>query len=138
MLLSDDTAAALWAANPGLEPFHAAAEAGHLLIRRCTACGKAHWYPRPHCPFCPGTTAWEPASGRGRIYSFAVTGKPPQRRAIAYVTLDEGPMLLTHIVGADPHALAIGQEVAVAFEPAGGSLRLPVFAPLHSHQDTSS
>ena len=28
------------------QPFWDAAAEGRFLIKRCTACGKAHWYPR--------------------------------------------------------------------------------------------
>ena len=57
--------------NPESDAFYAAAEEGKFMIRRCTACKKAHWYPRAVCPFCFGSTEWEQASGEGTIYSFS-------------------------------------------------------------------
>ena len=37
--------------TPESAPFFEAAAAGKFLLRRCTACGRAHWYPRAVCPF---------------------------------------------------------------------------------------
>ena len=34
------------------KPFWEAAKEGRFLIKRCTACGEAHWYPRIMCPYC--------------------------------------------------------------------------------------
>ncbi len=52
--------------SPESAAFVAAAREGRFLLRRCIACGKAHWYPRARCPFCLGETAWEEASGVAR------------------------------------------------------------------------
>jgi uncharacterized OB-fold protein len=111
--------------NPESEPFYKAAEEGRFLIRRCTACKKAHWYPRAVCPFCFGTTEWEEASGKGVIYSYS-----PMRRAgytIAYVTLAEGPTMMTNIVDTDPDTLSVGQAVKLKFTATDGGPPVPCF-----------
>ena len=55
-------------------PFWQAAAEGVLMIRRCTACSQAHWYPRPFCPHCGSDrTDWVRASGAGTVYSYTVT-----------------------------------------------------------------
>ena len=116
--------------NPETQPFWDAAAAGKFLLRRCRSCDRAHWYPRAVCPFCMGAdTAWEPASGEGRIYSFSVMRRVPEPFAIAYVTLAEGPTMLTNIVGCDLDALAIGQPVRVVFTPTEGGPPVPNFTP---------
>jgi uncharacterized OB-fold protein len=112
--------------TPESEPFYKAAAEGKFLIRRCSKCGKAHWYPRVYCPFCFGATAWEEASGKGIIYTYS-----PMRRAgytIAYVTLAEGPTMLTNLVDCDPDKLAIGQAVKLTWVPTDGA-PVPCFAP---------
>jgi uncharacterized protein len=38
--------------NPETKPYWDAAAEGKLLIKKCTACGELHFYPRAHCPFC--------------------------------------------------------------------------------------
>ncbi len=103
------------------EPFFEAARRGVLRLRRCTACARPHWYPRPVCPFCSGDTEWIDAAGTGTIYSLSVTRRAgPLPYAIAYVTLAEGTTMLTNIVDCDLDALEIGQRVQVCFKPTGG------------------
>jgi len=112
-------------------PFWQAAAVGMLLIRRCKACGAAHWYPRPFCPHCSSDdTDWEPASGGGAIYSFTVTRRAgPVPYVLAYVTLDEGVTMLTNLVDAEIESLHIGQRVRVTFRQAEGGGAVPVFRP---------
>ena len=115
--------------TPESEPFFAAAREGRFMIRRCRACGRAHWYPRAACPFCFGETAWEAASGRGTIYSYSVMRRVDPPYAIAYVTLAEGPTMLTNLIDCDFDGLRIGQPVEVAFAPSAGGVPVPCFRP---------
>ena len=117
-------------ANAETEAFWAAARDGRFTTRACTACGKVHWYPRAVCPFCASEkTEWRPASGKGTIYSYSVMRRVPEPYAIAYVTLDEGPTMLTNIVECDLDALKIGQRVVVVFHPTEGGPPVPMFRP---------
>jgi uncharacterized OB-fold protein len=113
--------------NPEVAPFHEAANAGKLLIKRCLTCGEPHYYPRALCPFCLGETKWEEAAGTGTIYSYTVLrrAKPPYVQA--YVTLAEGPTMLTRIVDCDFDALAVGKPVRVVFKPSENGQAVPVF-----------
>jgi uncharacterized OB-fold protein len=112
------------------KPFWDAAAAGRLLLKRCEACGEPHYYPRAICPFCGSDrTTWLEASGGGAIYSYSVFRRAPVPYAIAYVTLDEGPTMMTNIVEADLDALRIGQRVRVRFTPTDGGPPVPTFAP---------
>ncbi|KWT87599.1 MULTISPECIES: OB-fold domain-containing protein [unclassified Variovorax] len=112
------------------EYFWARAKEGQLCAKRCTDCGKLHWYPRALCPFCMGETEWCGVSGKGTIYSVSVTRRAgPIPYAIAYVALDEGITMLTNIVDCDLDALKIGQRVAVTFKPAEGGAMVPMFKP---------
>ena len=115
--------------TPESEPFYKAAGEGRFLIRRCTACGKPHWYPRAVCPFCCGETAWEEASGKGVIYSYSVMRRLDPPFAIAYVTLAEGPTMMTSLVDCDFDALRIGQAVSLVFKPSEGGPPVPCFTP---------
>ena len=111
-------------------PFFAAAQRGVLRLRRCTACQKPHWYPRPVCPFCLGDTAWEDASGLGTVYSVTVTRRAgPIPYALAYVALDEGVTMLTNIVDCDLDSVHIGQRVRVCFKPTDGGGVVAMFTP---------
>lgn len=111
--------------------FWDAARDGRFVLPVCAACGKAHWYPRAICPFCDSARIeWRAASGNGTIYSFSIMRRAKEPYVIAYVTLAEGPTLMTNIVDCDCDALRIGDEVTVLFEPTEGGPPVPVFKPL--------
>ncbi len=114
--------------GPETQPFWDAATQGRLAIKRCTACGQAHHYPRAMCPFCGSDrTEWQTASGRGTVYSFSVMRRVPQPYAIAYVTLEEGVTMMTNIVDADFDKIRVGQAVRVVFKPTDGGPPVPMF-----------
>ncbi|MGD9507292.1 MAG: Zn-ribbon domain-containing OB-fold protein [Geminicoccaceae bacterium] len=115
--------------NTDSAPFYGAAAEGRFLGRRCTACGEFHWYPRPFCPFCAGETEWAEMSGQGTIYSYSVLRRATPPYALAYVTLDEGPTMLTNLVNCDFDRLRIGQRVTLRFMPAEGGRSIPCFEP---------
>jgi uncharacterized OB-fold protein len=115
--------------TPETEVFWQGMKEGKFLIRRCTGCGKAHWYPRALCPFCFGDTEWVEASGEGVIYSYSVMRRAPEPYAIAYVTLAEGPTMLTNLVGCDFDALRIGQAVKLVATPTKDGPPVPNFTP---------
>ena len=49
--------------------------------------------------------------------------------AIAYVTLAEGPTMLTNLVGCDVDALHVGQQVRVTFAETENGPPVPMFRP---------
>ncbi len=118
--------------DPETEEFWAAVDEGKLLVRTCRACIKAHHYPRTICPHCGSDdTYFQEGSGKGVIYSYSVMRRAPEPYAIAYVTLDEGPSMLTNIVDCDFDSLSIGQAVQVQFqETEGDGPAVPVFTPI--------
>ncbi len=120
------------ALNPGDAPYFEAAAEGRLLVKFCSACGKAHHYPRTLCPFCwSSDVQWKDATGEGEIYTFSVARRGPGAPfCIAYVTLDEGPTMMTNIVGTDLDAVRIGQRVKVVFRKSEGGISMPMFTPV--------
>lgn len=131
--MTDETALAidrLAANHPETRPFWEAAAAGRFVLATCTACGRPHWYPRTICPLCGGPEiAWRDASGRGTIYSVSVARRADPPYALAWVTLAEGPTMMTNIVECDLDALAIGDPVRVVFRPGPTGLPIPMFTP---------
>lgn len=116
--------------TPETRPYWDAARRGELLVRRCRDCGEAHHYPRSACPFCLGETEWETASGKGEIYSYSLMLKAEQPYVIAYVRLDEGPVVMTNIVDTRASAISIGARVSLVFkETEGDGAPLPMFTP---------
>ena len=116
--------------SPETKAFWGGASEGKLLLKKCRTCGQLHYYPRALCPFCGGdATEWQAAAGTGSIYSYSVMRRAEVPYAIAYVTLDEGPTMMTNLVDCDFDALRIGQRVKVVFTPTDGGAPLPTFTP---------
>ena len=117
------------ATNPETKPFWDGCAAGKLLVPKCTACGKSHWYPRGLCPYCfSDKLEWVSASGKGKIYTLSVMERAEVPYAIAYVTLAEGPSMMTNIVDCDPDRLAVGDPVQLLFATRAAT-PVPVFKP---------
>jgi uncharacterized OB-fold protein len=113
------------------ETFWNEAREGRFVVPTCSACGKAHWYPRAICPFCSSEKVqWRDASGRGIIYTFSVMRRAKEPYAIAYVTLAEGPTMMTNIVDCNFDKLSIGQAVNVVFKDTEGGPPVPMFRPV--------
>jgi uncharacterized OB-fold protein len=121
--------------TPDTEPFWEAARQDRLVIQRCLACGRHYFYPRDHCPHCSsGEVEWRQVSGSGRLISYVINyrplppAEPDDPQVIALVELQEGPRMLTNIVGtaADPDCLPLDAPVSVCFETRG-DWKLPVF-----------
>jgi uncharacterized OB-fold protein len=105
--------------NPESKPFWDAAAEGKFLLRRCPACGEAHFWPRTICPLChQADTEWEESPGEGEIYTWTVMRKSPRGAfALAYLELDEGPRVYVQFRPEDNDNLAIGKRARITFHP---------------------
>ena len=102
--------------DPDTEDYWNAAKDGRLMIGSCGACGEKHYYPRSICPHCGSQeVTLIQSSGKGEIYSWSVLRRADPPFAIAYVTLDEGPTMMTNIIECDLDNLEIGQRVKLKF-----------------------
>ena len=79
---------------------------------------------------------WVEASGHGVIYSYTIIhqNKPPEfvrdtPYNVAIVQLEEGPRMLSNIVGIEPGELQVDLAVTVVFDQASDSITLPRFRP---------
>ena len=118
--------------NEGDAPYFEGAAAGKLMIKYCNDCKQYHHYPRALCPFCfSDKTEWKQAKGTGTIYTFSISrASGPIPYAIAYVTLDEGPSMMTNIVETDLDTIKVGQKVQVVFQPTEDpKYAVPMFKP---------
>lgn len=97
------------------EIFWRAAEKGVLMLPRCIDTGKCFFYPRDHSPFTGGAIDWVRSAGRGEIYSCSINYRADVPYCIAYIRLDEGPIMLSNIVARDLNGIDIGQRVEVCF-----------------------
>jgi uncharacterized OB-fold protein len=113
---------------------------GELLLQRCRACRTVQHRPRALCASCLSDDIEHfAASGRGTVHTFTVTHQnqlPGFREAcpyvLAYVELEEGPRLLSNVVGCEPDAVTIGMPVRVEFAApaeAAEGFAVPRFRP---------
>ena len=118
-------------------PFWDACRRGELEVSACQACGHLFLPPGPCCPRCWSTQLEAcPVSGRGRVFSFVVyrrTYHPalPAPYVVGLVERDEGPRLISNIVGCEPEEVSIDMPVRVRFDEVG-EFTLPRFSKASS------
>ena len=121
--------------TPATAPYWEGAARHQLMLQRSRSTGEYFFYPRG---FVPGNLddefEWVPVSGRGTLVSYIINHRPfpgfeNEPPVIALVKLEEGPRLMTNIVGVDPlpENLPIGAAVRVEFRTRG-AMTLPMFA----------
>ncbi len=109
-------------------PYWDALSRGVLSYQKCESCGHA-WLPaRSECPGCLGDKwRWTPARGGARLISWVVyhtafhaAFKDRLPYNVAVVELDEGPRLISNVVGITDHeALKIDQRLSLVVEKEG-------------------
>ena len=115
--------------------FWAAVDREELVRPVCRDCGRSFFVPQFACPQCQSTNwAYEPSSGRGRVYSHTTIHRPPTPEfeapyVLADVDVEEGWHLLTWIVDCEPEEVAIDMAVRVRFVTGPDGHRLPAFVP---------
>ncbi|HXA32918.1 MAG TPA: OB-fold domain-containing protein [Acidimicrobiales bacterium] len=98
-----------------LQPHGQALENGTFTVQRCDNCGYLRWPPARFCPTCLSDAAqWVEVSGRGRVWSFAVSQQSASegddgRYILVAVDLEEGPFLFGRLTG-DPDDLKVGDQ----------------------------
>ncbi|MFN0145467.1 MAG: Zn-ribbon domain-containing OB-fold protein [Dehalococcoidia bacterium] len=118
-------------------PFFEGGMQGKLMLTRCSDCG-AHRMPgRMHCDVCLSTdSAWVQASGRGTVRQFGVMhqkyhpgffGEMPYN--LALIELEEGPRLVSNLVGVANEQIRVDMPVRVDFEVHEDSA-IPKFRPI--------
>lgn len=116
--------------DPETQPWWDATRASKLLIQRCETCAHAQLYPRAVCTRCHGSDlGWMEASGRGVVYSHTTVHRAPDPAfeppyVVALVRLEEGPVVMTNIVGA---SVACDQPVHLVWEDLADGRKLPLF-----------
>ena len=109
-----------------------------LWLQRCQTCQHVFFYPRMHCPEClsedvPGFRA----SGKGTLWTYMINHRPvpgfedDAPYAIAVVQLEEGPRMMSNIVGIEntPDNLVLDMPLEVVFEDATEEISIPKFKP---------
>jgi uncharacterized OB-fold protein len=118
-------------------PYWEAATRDELSIPWCPRCERFFMWPAPWCPHCWYVEpTWRHASGSARVIACTAVHQAPleayQRETpycLAVVRLDEGPQLMTNIVGCAAGDVSVGMPVRVDFERREGGVKVPVFRP---------
>lgn len=108
--------------NPDAAAYWEGTTRGVVVLQRCDACQTVIWHPRAICPACwtQELSTFE-ASGRGTVYSWTRTQKGLAEYSgagpyvLAYVELEEGPRVMTNLVGYEDDP-KIGDQVTAVFD----------------------
>jgi uncharacterized OB-fold protein len=124
------------AITPETRHFWEGAREGELRLQKCSACSHTYFPPRPFCPKCASRdVSVFRASGRAALYSYVIHHRPAPGftppYAIAVVELEEGPRMMTNIVGSEqtPQALQLDMALEVVFQRINDEISLPMFRP---------
>jgi uncharacterized OB-fold protein len=125
--------------DPVTRPFWDSLKAHAMQLQKCGDCGRHVFYPRAVCPHCfSKNLAWTPASGRGRLHTFALSYQPPSQAfagevpyIIALVELEEGVRMMSTLVGVppDPEKVRIGMPLEIVYDDVTDAVTLPKFRP---------
>jgi uncharacterized OB-fold protein len=96
-------------------------ERRHMELQKCSDCGAFRYPPGPVCAACHSLDhEWTAVSGGGEILSWVrfhrqyFDDHPVPYNAVA-VRLDEGPILVSTLIGPEPEGEWIGRRVAIAY-----------------------
>ncbi len=116
-------------------PYWQAAREHRLALPKCEDCQKFWFPPSRTCPHCLSTKfSFENVSGKGKIFSF-VTFHRVYRPAfandvpyvVALIELDEGPRLLSNIMGVTHDQVKCEMRVEVVFDDYDEDISIPKF-----------
>ena len=122
---------------PESVPYWQGAKQHKLLIPHCKSCDHYWFPPSQRCPNCLSPDfAWAESSGRGKVYSFVVFHRvfhPAFETEVPYVValieLEEGPRLLSNIIGIPPEDVRCEMKVKVTFVDVTADATVPKFVP---------
>nr|WP_241188077.1 OB-fold domain-containing protein [Pseudohalocynthiibacter aestuariivivens] len=100
---------------------------GRFALQQSRAMGEFYYPPRSRSHTDKDALDWVDASGRGTVYAVTVVARKVERGGsynIAVVELEEGPRMMTRVVGIAPELVEIGMAVtAVVAVPDFGSFK---------------
>jgi hypothetical protein len=96
------------------------------------------FYPRSLCTVCASLRLeWVAASGRGRVASYTIVRRPLSEAwaaevpyVVALIELEEGPTMMSNVIGCEVGQLRTGLAVEVLFEPWSADIAVPKFRPV--------
>lgn len=116
-------------------PFFEGARRGALMIQRCAECGTFQLPGRFACDECLAPNPeWVEASGHATVFTYTIVHQKyhPAFEVpynVVVVELEEGPRLVSSLVGVEDADIRAGMEVEVLFEAINEEISLPRFRP---------
>ena len=118
-------------------PYWEAARRHELCLPKCVACGHLRVQFERWCPRCGSDNAtWARLCGRGTVWSHCTFHRRYFKEfesdlpyGVAMVQLEEGPRLITNLVGVERAAVHIGMPVDVYFDDVTPEVSLVKFRP---------
>jgi uncharacterized protein len=119
-------------------PYWQAAREHRLALPKCDECNKFWFPPSRTCPHCLSSTfSFQNVSGKGKVFSF-VTFHRVYRPAfsedvpyvVALIELDEGPRLLSNIMGISHDEVRCEMRVEAIFDDYDEEISIPKFKPV--------
>lgn len=119
-------------------PFWEGAREGRLRMQRCDECEHVRYPISEWCPRClSDRCTWTDLSGRGvvastivfhQVYNQAFADDVPYN--VSLIQLDEGPRMISNVVGIPPSDVKVGMAVQVTFDPVTDEVTIPRFTPV--------
>ena len=124
--------------NESTRKYWEACKAHTLLLPKCRACGEVFFFPNDFCVNCLSKDIeWIEAGGKGTVHTFSVIYRPPSASfadnvpyVVAIIELEEGPRMMSNVVGISPEAVRVGMRVQVVFDDITDEISLPKFRPI--------
>ncbi|MFC1971606.1 Zn-ribbon domain-containing OB-fold protein [Chloroflexota bacterium] len=124
--------------NIDTAPFWEYCRQHELRMQKCTQCGHVRYPPGMICPRCHSMEAeWVRLSGKGTVYSYTVIHRLYHKAfkddipyVGAIVHLDEGPGMLSNVIGCKVVDIKIDMPVEVYFDDVTDNISLPKFKPV--------
>lgn len=124
--------------GPESKPFWESCKKHTMEVQRCKDCGFYRWPPATVCANCLSMNLeWTRVSGKGKVFTFVIFHQryhPGFAEDIPYpvaiVELEEGPRMVSNIVGCKNEEIKCDMPVEVVYEDVTPEFSLPKFKPL--------
>jgi uncharacterized protein len=124
---------------PSIEskPYWEGLKEHRLLMQRCDGCGEFWFPPSLLCPHCTSERfTWSELSGNGKVFSYVVYHRvyhpgfaTEVPYTVAVIELDEGPRMLSNVVGIPPERVVCDMRVKIVYDDITENTTIPKFTP---------
>jgi len=126
------------------QPFWDSVRRHRVELQRCHCCGRFRFIPRARCDCGSRDCTWTPIAGTGEVYTYTVVHRAPTPAyqaltpyVLVHVALDEGPRMISTVVGCEPDKVTVGMPVEVVYDDVSPELTLYRFRPRRAEEATT-